>query len=260
MTPTTTKRPSLADLARNGRPRVETVAYVIGGLLMLSGVVHFAVFLIDGGPWEGPVSWRKPTTFGLSFGLTLITVAWVSSSLILRPRTRAWLLGVFAADCVLEVAGITIQAWRHVPSHFNTETPVDRTIAMSLAFGGAVLVAVLGTLAVVALRGRVRGGPDLVLAMRAGFFLLLVALGTGVAMIVKGTVLVRQGHPQLAYDTAGSLKPLHGTTLHAVLVLPLVARLTRVLGWSERRRYRAVVAATGLYLVATAVAGWLSLR
>jgi hypothetical protein len=116
-----------------------------------------------------------PTPFGLSFGHTLITNAWISSSLILRPRTRAWLLGIFAADCILEVAGITIQAWRHVPSHFKTQTPFNRTIAMTLAFGGAILVAVQGTLAVVALRG----ARDLVLALHVGFFLLLVALGTG---------------------------------------------------------------------------------
>lgn len=260
MTWTTTKRLPLADLVQDHRPRVETFVYAIGGLLMLSGVFHFVVLLIDGARWEGPLSWRKPTTFGLSFGLTLITIAWVSSSLIMRPRSRAWLLGVFAADCILEVAGITIQAWRHVPSHFNTETPFDRTIAMSLAFGGAVLVAVLGTLAIVALRGRVRGGRDLLLAMRVGFLLLLVALGTGVAMIAKGTVLVREGDPQLAYDTAGSLKPLHGTTLHAVLVLPLIAELTHVLGWTEQRRSRAVIAASGLYVVATAVSLWLSLQ
>jgi hypothetical protein len=137
------------------------------------------VFLVDGGPWEGPVSWRKPTTFGISFGLTLITIAWVSSYLVMRPRTRAWLLGVFAADCV---------------------------------------------------------------------------------QIVKGTVLVRQGHPQLAYTTARYLKPLHASALHAVLVLPAVARVAPLLGRSERQRYRAVAVASGLYLVATVIALWLSMR
>jgi len=259
MTSTTRHPISLAGLVRRERPRVETVAYAIGSLLMLSGVLHFVVFLVDDSPWEGPVSWRKPTTFGLSFGLTLITVAWVSSMLVMSPRVRAWVLGIFAADCVLEVAGISIQAWRRVPSHFNTETPFDTRIAMSLAFGGAVLLITLGTLAVVALRGRVRGGRDLVLAMRVGFALLIVALGTGVVMIAKGTILVREGEPQQAYETAGFLKPLHGVTLHGVLVLPLVAEVTRWLGWSERGRYQAVAVACGLYLAASAGALVLSL-
>jgi hypothetical protein len=29
-------------------------------------------------------------------------------------------LGLFVTGCVVEVSGITLQAWRHVPSHFNT--------------------------------------------------------------------------------------------------------------------------------------------
>jgi hypothetical protein len=246
-----------AHWARCGR--VERLCHLIGAVLIASGVFHFGVFLVDGGPWEGPVSWRKPTTFGLSFGLTLISITWVASYLTLRPRVRAWVLGVFAADCVLEVAGITVQAWRHVPSHFNTETPLNTAVAMSLAFGGAVLIAVLGTLAVTAFRARTRGPADLRLALRAGFGLLLVGLATGAVMIAKGQVLIRSGHRQEGYDTAGSLKPVHGVTLHAVLVLPALAVLLDRLGWAPARRYRAVAVATGLYVAATLTALVLSL-
>jgi hypothetical protein len=39
--------------------------YSIAGLLVLSGLFHLLVYAVDGGPWEGPVSWRKPVTFGL---------------------------------------------------------------------------------------------------------------------------------------------------------------------------------------------------
>src|SRR3569833_2274587 len=78
--------------------RVERVCYAIGAALLASGLFHLLVFAIDGGPWEGPVSWRKPTTFGLSFGLTLITIAWVTSFLTLGARARTALLSVFAAD------------------------------------------------------------------------------------------------------------------------------------------------------------------
>jgi hypothetical protein len=90
--------------------RIERACVVIGAVLITSGIAHLGVFLIRGGPWDGPVSWRKPATFGLSFGLTLITITWVSAYLVLTPRRRTWLLGIFAADCVLEVLGITIQA------------------------------------------------------------------------------------------------------------------------------------------------------
>ncbi|PWK52548.1 hypothetical protein [Actinoplanes xinjiangensis] len=236
------------------RKPVESAAYGIGLALIVSGIVHLGVFLADDVPWTGPVSWRKPATFGLSFGLTLITVAWITRYLFVGHRAQAWLLGVFTADCVVEVAGITLQAWRGVPSHFNTETPFDRGVAMILAVGGAVLVVTLGAYAVVALRGRVRGPADMRLAVRAGCALLLVSLATGVAMVARGTVLVRTVSAQAAYETGGFLKPVHGVALHAVLVLPLLAAVLRGLGRPERERLRVVGVATALYCAATAVA------
>ncbi|MFC4071188.1 hypothetical protein [Actinoplanes subglobosus] len=233
------------------RKPVEVTAYGIGLLLIVSGVVHLGVFLADDVPWAGPVSWRKPVTFGLSFGLTLITVVWITRHLVLGDRARAWLLGVFTADCALEVAGITLQAWRGVPSHFNTGTPVDRAVATTLAVGGVILVVVLGAYAVTALRGRVRGPADMRLAVRAGFGLLLVSLASGIAMIARGTVLLRTEGAPAAYSEGGFLKPVHGVALHAVLVLPLLAVALRRLGRDERERTRVMAVATVLYVAAT---------
>jgi hypothetical protein len=230
------------------------LCYLIGAVLIASGLFHLVVLLLTGGPWLGPVSFRKPMTFGLSFGVTLIAVTWVAQRLRLRPGPRAWLLGVFAADCVVEVAGITVQAWRHTPSHFNTSTPFDRGIAMSLAAGGAVLIGVLGFLAVMAFRGQVDAASDLRLALQAGFAFLLAGLAAGVVMIARGTYLVQTGHPQEAYDTGGFLKPVHFVTLHAILVLPALTVVMSRLGWSELRRLRIIRGATALYAVASGVA------
>lgn len=47
---------------------VERAAYLVGALLILSGLTHLAILLISGGSREGPLSLRKPTTFGPSFG------------------------------------------------------------------------------------------------------------------------------------------------------------------------------------------------
>jgi hypothetical protein len=35
--------------------------YALAAVFFVSGVVHGAVFLVDGGAWEGPASWRKPS-------------------------------------------------------------------------------------------------------------------------------------------------------------------------------------------------------
>jgi hypothetical protein len=234
---------------------VERLCHAVGLLLILSGLAHLLVFAVDGGPWYGPVSWRKPVTFGLSFGATLIAVTWVTSYLRVGPRLRTVLLAVFAADCVVEVGGITLQAWRRVPSHLDMETPFDTVVSMTLAVGGGVLVVLLTVFAVASFRHRPAGPAGMALAVRSGFAILLVALASGAAMIARGVVLSRTGHQEAAYHSTAPLKPLHAVSLHAVLVLPALAWLLSRTSWSEPTRLRLVAAATGCYLLAVIAAG-----
>lgn len=233
----------------------ERLCHATGALLILSGLVHLGVFAVDGGPWYGPVSWRKPVTFGLSFGATLIAVTWVTSYLRVGVRLRTVLLVVFAADCVLEVGGITLQAWRRVPSHLDMETPFDTGVSMMLAVGGGVLVVLLTVFAVTSFRQRPTGPTGMALAVRSGFAILLVALASGAAMIARGVVLARTGHQEAAYHSTAPLKPLHGVSLHAVLVLPALAWLLSRTSWSGTVRLRAVTVAVGCYVVAVVGAG-----
>ncbi|HEX5596487.1 MAG TPA: hypothetical protein VFX61_10805 [Micromonosporaceae bacterium] len=229
------------------RGRIEQVCLLVGAVLIVSGLVHLVVFAVDGGPWYGPVSWRKPVTFGLSFGLTLITVTWVAARLPLGERTRALVLGVFAADCVVEVGGITVQAWRGVPSHINRETPFDSAVSMVLAAGGGVLIATLTVLAVAAFRPNPHVAASMRLALRAGFGTLMLGLATGAAMIARGVMEVNAGRQQEAYGVTGFLKPVHGVSLHGVLVLPALAALLSLTSWDERRRTRVVAIAAAAY-------------
>src|SRR6476646_11419420 len=145
--------------------RVERVAYVVGLVLFVSGLVHVGIPLVTGWTWIGPVSLRKAATFGLSFGLTLPSVAWATS--YLRLPARGLVLGVFIVTSVVETALISMQAWRGVPSHFNFATPFDTAVSTTLALGGGVivLVGVVCTLAAFAGAGglsptwRWRGAP-----------------------------------------------------------------------------------------------------
>ena len=234
---------------------MERIAYVVGAVLIVVGLAHLLVALRYPRPWLGPRSWRKPVTFGVSFGTALISVTWLAGYLQLSDRRRELILGVFAADCVLEVTGITIQAWRHVPSHFNTESGFDTVIAYGLAAGGAVLIATLGTFAAYAITGRVNASPAMTLALRAGFALMLAGLAAGVAMIVRGQQLIRTEHRTLAaYDTAGYLKWFHAITLHAVLVLPALAWLLARTRRTPQAQRRIVAAGVGAYVLTAVVA------
>jgi hypothetical protein len=217
--------------------------YVMGVLLLISGFVHLAILIINGGSWYGPLSFRKPATFGLSFGLTLVTIVWVTGFLKLGTHARSVLLTAFTAASVLETTLVSLQAWRGVPSHFNVETGFDAWVARGLAGGGAALVGMIVVLTVAAFRTNSDVPLSLRIAIRTGFLALCAAMAVGDVMIVRGMRLVFAGDPQTAYLTGGALKPIHAVTMHGILVLPVLASLMSFTDWTEQRRVKVVVAA-----------------
>lgn len=229
------------------------VACLVGALLIGSGLFHLVVFFVDGGPWDGPVSWRKPFTFGVSFGLTLITLAWVSTKIKLTDRGRGVLIGIFTGACVYEVGTITMQAWRGVPSHFNLETPFDAVVSRSLAVGGALLIAIIATLTAAAFRRAPGVDRSMRIAVRTGLLTLDAAMLIGAVMIARGMTLVFGGHQQLAYAVGGWLKPAHAITMHAVLALPLLAWLLSRTDWRADRAQRTMIITIAGYVLLTAV-------
>lgn len=242
----------LAALRRSvvdGRP-VERWCYRIGAALVAVGLAHLLVQAVLGGPWEGPVSWRKPVTFGLSFGITLVTVTWVTSFLTIGERARRWLLGGLAGASVAEVALIAVQAWRGVPSHFNLETSLDASIVRVLAAGGGVLIVVLTSLFVLSLRPQPQLPPTMARAVRVGFGTLVGSLAVGAAMIAVGIVMVMSGDPQGAYATGGSLKLAHFAAMHGIVILPGLAWLASFTTWPDERPERVVTLGTAGYLTA----------
>ncbi|WP_173526419.1 hypothetical protein [Nonomuraea antri] len=229
--------------------------YLIGVLLLLAGLAHLGVLAVAGGPWDGPVSWRKPFTFGVSFGLSVLTLAWVARWLPLRPRARGLLVGAFTVASVLEVTLISLQAWRGVPSHFNMETGLDTLVSRGLAGAGGVLIAVVVAMTIAAFRPNPAVPPSVRLAVRAGFATLLAAMAVGGVMIARGVIAVTTGDQRLAYTIGTSMKPAHAVLMHGVLLLPALAWLLSHTRRAERDRVRLVRLATWTYV---AVAGAVS--
>ena len=226
---------SLTDAWTNGS-RAERAAFAVGGLLFLSGLVHVVVLLVTGGSWTGPVSLRKAATFGLSFGLTLVSVAWVAHLVPLAGRAANVLLTTFTVSCVVETSLVSMQAWRGVPSHFNFQTGFDTAVSMTLAAGGFVIIVTIIGMTLAAFRAGGRQTPAMRLAVAFGFVTLVVALGIGAAMIATGSVAARGSNPSIAYETAGFLKPAHAVTMHAILVIPGLAWLLTFTRWGENQQ------------------------
>jgi len=234
---------------------IERIGYLTGVVLFVSGLFHLGILIATGGSWDGPLSWRKPATFGLSFGLTLITIVWVTSFVRLRERTRTMILSAFTAACVIETALITMQTWRGVPSHFNVETPFDAWVTRGLAGGGIALVVMIVALTIAVFRTPIDPIPGMTAAVRTGFVILCGAMATGAVMIARGMMLVSAGKAAAAYATGGILKPTHAVTMHAVLVLPALAWLLSGTDWGEDRQRRVVhIASAGYALLAATVA------
>lgn len=236
-----------------------------GLLLIASGIVHSVIAfgaLASGDDWAGPLSWRKPIVFGLSFGVLALTVAWV---LRLLPHRRVgWIptamLGVFS---VVEVAAITLQKWRGVPSHFNTETLFDAIIFGVMAISVLLVVLSLFLLLVwVLVQFRGNGGEQV--AVFVGLVCLIAAGYIGNDIIGAGEVqiaTVGSIPTEVVFGAEGSAKLAHFVGMHVIQFLAVLAIITAA------RRRLAIVSlgavggvATFVSVTVTAYAGdaWLS--
>jgi hypothetical protein len=235
--------------------RVERGCYLLAAALGVSGVVHVGVLLATGGSWSGPLSWRKPATFGISFALTLATITWVSS-FVPRLRRRPAFLAVFAFACLVEVLVITVQAWRGRTSHFGVVGAGGGVVAAAAAAGAVAIVVTMAVATVAAWRPMPDVAPSMRLALRVGFASLMVALALGVLMLARGMVISRSpdGGVAAAFAFSGGIKPGHGATMHGVLVLPALAWLLSFADRTEGFRLTVVrVACLGYALLAGVV-------
>ncbi len=218
---------------------------VLGAVMVASGLAHLPVWALLGGPWEGPVTWRKPILFGISGGLTSLSLGWVWS-MLRRRRGDVPLAAATAWALFVEVFLIDLQRWRGVGSHFNRDTPLDSFLFDAM---GALIVAVTVVIADLTLRLLVRRPPvaaDTLLAARAGMGLLLVSCLLGIWVGMHGEARIDQGLDPTRLGAAGVPKFPHGVVIHAVQWLPVIA-------WAAQRA--GIAAAGRVWLVTLASTG-----
>ena len=229
---------------RSSTPRL--VLDAAGWILVGSGLFHVAVWIVAGGDWEGPLSWRKPILFGFSAGSTALSLGWLWSWWP-PPRSRpaASAATLTAIALLAEVALIDLQCWRGRASHFNDATPLDGAIAdgMNLLIAAVTLFAVWLTLRFL------RGSPQrdgvamddaMLLAARAGLILLVWSCALGFWATWHGERQIAAGRPPELLGAAGVTKFAHGAVIHALQWLPAIAWFAARRGLPGAARLRLV--------------------
>ena len=225
----------------------------MAAVLLASGVLHTVVWMIDGGSWEGAVSWRKPILFGVSFGLALLSVGWVQG---LLPRGRVlgwattWLIG---GAGLAEVALITAQRWRGEASHFNVMEPTNSMIFTLMGVSIGLLGLGMVVLAIWAV-ARLRRPMTDVVAVFAGLALLLAGSAVGQDLIQRGLAYADEHDSVPAaviIGAAGSGKLAHAVALHGLQVLGVLALLLGRSALGRTNRSRVMVLATVGYVAVT---------
>lgn len=213
-------------------------ACVIGVVLIISGIIHVALWAIEGSTWSGPLSLRKPILFGLSGGVTVLSVAWVFGKLR-KMWGDEWISCAFGVAMLVEVGLITIQQWRGVPSHFNRSTTLDATILIGMeamiSFASLVIVYVMVRCFRPLLTGR-----DVALAIRGGMSLLALSCAIGFGLVIFGHHQISLGKNPALYGQSGIVKFPHGMPMHAIQFLPALAWWLRKVGVDSDRRYREI--------------------
>ncbi|NRQ36670.1 hypothetical protein HII36_33270 [Nonomuraea sp. NN258] len=239
-------------------PGYQRMAYLVGAALILVGLTHAAIWAVVGGTAEGPLSWRKPTTFGISFGLTTLTLGWFGTYLPVR-RWIGWVTSsVLCLSTTLEVVYVSVQRARGVPSHFNNLTALDEALftagGITIAFTDVVILAMTVASFVIC-----TAPAPMTWAIRGGLVALLAAQGMGAWMIVHGIGLLDEGATALTqsmttYGAAGSMKFTHAVPMHGIQVLAGLAWLLGFTGLSVRRQSVTVGVAIAGYASLFAVA------
>ena len=230
---------SLMIASLNGYWRVaqpyQRFLYRLSALFLVSAALHAAVFILDDRPWEGPLSWRKPLLFSVSFALVCASLAWVMTFLPRRQRAGWLLLGSFGFASFGETALISLQAWRGTASHFNSATAFDEVVFAAM---GMLIVVVVADIVIITLWSlkSLDAAASFALAIKAGLLLMVVGQGLGGLLIREGTRQEELGPvtSPVVFGQDGILNLSHAAALHALQLLT-GARLAAELLRAERK-------------------------
>ena len=252
------------------------------GLLMVAALVAaLAGLWLDPRTIGGAPAWLKPAKFGASTAIYSLTLAWLFRYLSGWQRTRRFVSWTTAGVLVLEVAIISLQAWRGTTSHFNVGTPLDATLFGIM--GSAIVLQTAVSLAVAVALWRQRfADPARAWALRLGMTLTIIGAATGGLMTRPTAAQLADARAGLGMPLAGAhtvgapdggaglpgtgwsvdhgdLRIPHFVGLHAVQAFGLFTLLIGT-GRPALRRVRLVLTAAASYTAMFALLLWQALR
>ena len=223
---------------------------IAGTILLASGLFHVGVYLLRDGGWAGPISWRKPIEFGISGGVTTLSLAAVMSRL---PRTGwlAWPCAVATSFFVPETLLIDLQAWRGVPSHFNFDTGFDAAVFSAM---GTLIAFVSLAITVLTIWSFISlpGPGSSALAIRTGMVFLTIGQLLGFAILGNGFAVGDVFRASIV-GAAGELKVPHAVALHGLQVMGFLVLILERTHLPESRRVAVVIVAIAGYADALGV-------
>ena len=234
--------------------KLDATLLASGAFLILLGAIHVVVQLFEPRAWESNIGWRKPILFGLSTGITLISLSWVAT--VVRQRLGRKIIAVLISVlAVSEVLIITVQTWRNVPAHFNNGALIDQILANSI---DAMLVFI--TLSIFYLtRQSLREQTiesDWLLSLRLGMIGLSIACLLGFGVAIYGNLTLGAGGDPTIVNPNGVPKFVHGMPLHALQILPGAVFFLRLFETSINNRKKSVWFIALAIALATFYAFW----
>ena len=246
------------------------------GLLMLVVLAGAVIGLAaDSRIITGAPAWLKPAKFAASIAIYTFTLAWIFSLIPEWRRTRRIVGWTTAVAMVLEIALISLQAFRGTTSHFNFATLFDGVVFTSM--GAAIVVQTFSTVAVaVALWRQEFADRALGWALRLGMTMTIVgaltgglmtgptsrqldAARAGERMTVVGAHTVGgpdggPGLPGTGWSTDhGDLRVAHFLGLHALQALPILALVLARRRMSDLVRLRLTIVGAASYMALFAI-------
>lgn len=213
--------------------------YVSGTFLLLLGLFHLIPAVLWPGDFSGPISFRKPIIFGISTGVTLLSLGWVVDLIAIKwKQSLSWVLAITS---VTEVILISIQAWRGEASHFNSNGFGNTVIHYTIDACVLCLMVGIFWLGYLSFVQKFHQDDAMRWAVRAGMLFLSLSCLFGVFMLIYGVKRVTLNQEPGIWGEAGVLKFVHGVTIHTIQILPIQVWLMTIYSWSPTTKKRAIM-------------------